>query len=49
MSVQPERPNDLAEVTDAIAEPHATGAQPVRPHLADDRVAGVAEEALIRG
>jgi hypothetical protein len=28
---QPERPDDLAEITDAVGEPHASGARPVRP------------------
>jgi len=46
----PEGTNDLAEIADAVAEAHAAGAQPVRPNLryirADDRVAGVAKEAL---
>src|SRR5271165_5572061 len=32
-----ERTDDLAEIADAIAEPHAAGAQPVRPHLCDVR------------
>src|SRR6266446_3938781 len=47
---EPERTDDLAEIADAIAKPHAAGAQPVRPHLCDvrpdNRVAGVAEETL---
>src|ERR1700739_1929541 len=45
-----ERADDLAEIADAVAEPHAAGAQPVWPNLRevrpDDRVAGIAKEAL---
>src|SRR5579859_139815 len=30
---QPERADDLAEIADPVAEPHAAGAQSVRPYL----------------
>src|SRR6516162_1894600 len=47
---EPEGTDDLAEITNAVAEAHAARAQSVWPYLSqvrpDARVAGIAEEAL---
>jgi hypothetical protein len=47
---EPEGTDDLAEITNAVTEAYATGAKPAWPYLSqvrpDDRVAGIAEEAL---
>ena len=47
---EPERPDELAAIADAVAQAHAAGAQPGRPDLGhirpDDSIDGTAEETL---